>query len=238
MRAETMAFILMVFAIGVLNLGLGFALAVSLRLRPPIWVRFLGLFGLRTRSRKIREEAIKGPVHALRQTQQTASPRGAPLPTAAEEAYDTAREAGEFDLDAFCRFVALSVSSLTDFAARLKRSHRGDPQRTAWGFVAELQGICQAHLQKLTLAAERLSEELGDDVNELVLEQTAQLETTLSNLQYMDFDSGVAAAMECLSQESGNTLSAAHRLQRAMEALLGAADRKASEASPQSSDGF
>jgi hypothetical protein len=50
----------------------------------------------------------------------------------------------------------------------------------------------------------------------------------------MDFDSGASAAMERLSQETGNTISMARKLQQAIEAPLGTTDQKASEELPQS----
>jgi hypothetical protein len=161
--------------------------------------------------------------------QQAVSPPDSPLPAAAEGTSDPVLKPEQINLDTFRRFVAMSATSLTDFAARLKRSDRRDHHRTAWGFVAELQGICQPYLEKLEQAAERLSDQFGDEVQELVFEQAAQLETTLSNLQYMDFDSGASAAMGRLSQEVGNSLSTAHRLQEALEKNPpGTADQKAS----------
>jgi hypothetical protein len=156
------------------------------------------------------------------------------LPAAAETAADPVWEPDQIDLDNYRRFVAVSVTSLSDFAARLKRSSRGEHHRTAWAFVAELQGICQPYLDRLGQAAERLSDQLGDEVQQLVLEQAAQLETTLSNLQYMNFDSGASAAFQRLSQEAGNTLSMARRLQAALQAPLQTTGQKAPEQSPQS----
>jgi len=100
--------------------------------------------------------------------------------------------------------------------------------------VAELQGICQPYLEKLRQATQRLSDQLRNQVQELVLEQTAQLETTLGNLQYMDFGSGASAAIARLSQETANTLSMARKLQQALEPAPETSDQKASEESPPS----
>jgi hypothetical protein len=226
---------LLTFVIGVLNLGLGYALAAHLGFGPPALADSWRLLRPVRRLGKIgdgRGEAIRKPVQASNR-QQTESPPDVPLPAAAEEAPDPVLKAEGIDFDTFRRFVAMSVSSLTDFAVRLKRSNCGDHHRTAWAFVAELQGTCQPYLERLNQAAQRLSDRLGGEVRELVLEQAAQLETTLSNLQYMNFDSGIAAAMGRLSQESGNTLAMARRLQQAFEAPPGTAGRKASEQSPQ-----
>ena len=231
-----MEFVLLVFVIGVLNLALGYAAAVYLGLGSPALADTWRLLGFARPIGKISngpDDAIGEPVQAPRQ-QQAVSPPNTPLPTAAEKAPGPVLEPEGIDLDTFRRFVAMSVSSLTDFAARLKRSNHGDNRGAAWNCVTELQGTCQPYLERLNLAAEQLSDQLGDNVQELVLEQAAQLETTLSNLQYMDFGSGISAAMGRLSQESGNTLSMAHRLQQALEAPPAAADQKASEESPQS----
>lgn len=219
-----MAFILLVFAVGVLNIGLGFALAMFLPFRLPGLGRVWRLLGSRRRTRRMRAEAPRG---ALQELSQPATPRGAPLPAAVEEAFAPVREPGASDVETFGQFVATSVSSLTDFAARLKRSNRDNHQRTAWDFVAELQGICQAHLEKLTLAMERLSDDLGDEVQAVVLEQASQLETTLSNLHYMSFDSDLSSAMGRLSEDVGNTLSTARRLQEALEVSRGSIDQRA-----------
>jgi len=231
-----MQFVLLVFVIGVLNLALGYALAVYLGFGPPTLADTWRLPGFGRPIGKIRDgrkNAIGKPVQAPHR-QQAVSPPDAPLSAAPEEASDPVLKPKQIDLATFRRFVAMSVSSLTDFAARLKRSNHGDNRGAAWNCVTELQGTCQPYLERLNLAAEQLSDQLGDNVQELVLEQAAQLETTLSNLQYMDFGSGISAAMGRLSQESGNTLSMAHRLQQALEAPPAAADQKASEESPQS----
>jgi len=226
----------LVLVVGVLNLALGYALAVHLGLGPPTLADTWKLLGFARRIVKTsngRDDVIGKPLQSPHQEQQTASPPDAPLPAEPAEASDPVLEPQQIDLDTFRRLVAMSASSLTDFAARLKRSDQQDHHRTAWSLVAELQEICQPYLEKLRQAAERLSDQLGDEVQELVLEQAAQLETTLSNLQYMNFDSGDSAAIGRLSQETGNTLSLARRLQQALQAPPGTTDQKASEESPQ-----
>jgi hypothetical protein len=231
MRAETMGFILLVFAIGALNLGLGYALAVSLGFGPPSLGPAWRLLGSGRGAAKIREEVIAAAAQEPTPKQQTVPPPDPPMPSAAEKAPDPVPEPKQIDRETFRRFVETSVSSLKDFAARLKRAGREDHQRTAWALVAELQGICQPFLEKLRQAAERLSEEIGDEAQEIVLELAAQLETTLSNLHYMNFDSGISAAMERLSQDTGNTLSMACRLQEALDAPSGSNGSNASDES-------
>ena len=63
-----------------------------------------------------------------------------------------------------------------------------------------------------------------DEVPQLILQQAAQLETALSNLQYMDFESSCPAAVERLRTDAEKTLAVAHRLQKALEAIAETAD--------------
>ena len=232
-----MQFVLLVFVIGVLNLALGYAMGVYLGFRPPALADTWRVFGPARPIAKMisnaRDDAIGEPVQSPHQ-QQAVSPPDAPLPAVPEKTSDPVLKPKQIDLDTFRRSVTTSVTSLSDFAAGLKRSNRGDHQRTPWAFVAELQGICQPYLEKLRQATQRLSDQLRNQVQELVLEQTAQLETTLGNLQYMDFGSGASAAIARLSQETANTLSMARKLQQALEPAPETSDQKASEESPPS----
>jgi hypothetical protein len=227
----------LMFVIGVLNLALGYAMAAYLGFGPPsladTW-RLLGSARPVGETTDGRAGAIGEPAQEPPRKQQAVSPPDAPLPAAPEEVSGPVLKPKQIDLDTFRRFAAMSVSGLADFEARLKNRDPGDSLRTPWSFVAELQGICQPYLERLNQAAEQLSGQLGGEVQELVLEQAAQLETTLSNLQYMDFESGASAAMGRLSQEAGNTLSMARKLQQALEPPPEAAGPAASEPSPQS----
>ncbi len=220
-----MQLVLLTFVIGVLNLFLGYTVAVFLGVgptrpwgdrkspRPALPASMPHGEHAQTGGERVREEGRCG---------QAGSPPETPAPGTSAESSEAASEKGPITLDTFRRFVAMSASSLADFATRLKKSSRGDHTRTPWTFVAELQGICQPYLEKLTQVAERLSDQIGDEVQGLVLEQAAQLETTLNNLQYMNFDSGVLAAMGRVSQEAANTLAMAHALQKAMQPPPGA----------------
>lgn len=210
-----MAFVLLVFAIGVLNLALGFAVAVHLSSRQLTLVDAED--GLCGSARSI--EQSDGDRRGVGGEPPTAEQPELPLPgPAAAEDLDPDLELERIDFPTFGRFVATAVSALTDFTARLQKNNRGDQQRTAWAFVAELQEICQPYLNRVTQAVEQLLDEVGDKIQGLLLEQLAQLETTLNNLRYMDFDSGASAAFARLAQETGNTLSMARELQEALEA--------------------
>lgn len=231
-----MAFVLLVFTIGALNVVLGYAAAVYLGFGPPrladTW-RLLGPARRIGKTSDARGRMTEKPVPEPPPKQQGVSPAVALSPAVPEEAADLLLKPEPLDVDAFRRFVAMSASSLTDFSTRLKKSSWGDNQRTAWAFVAELQGICNPYLEKLRQATQQLCDKVGDEVQDLVLGQLAQLETTLSNLQYMDFDSGASAAIGRLSQETDSTLSGARKLQHALHPPPGTADQEASEGSPQ-----
>ena len=231
-----MGIFILVFVIGVLDVALGYALAVYLGYGPrtlaDAW-RALGVVGPIEETGNGGPGAIQAPPQEPHPQQTLSAPRG-PSPPAPEKAPDPAQEREPIDVDTFRRFVATSASNLTGFAARLKRTRWGDNQRTAWAFVAELQEICQPYLEKLQQATEQLSAQLADSVQETVLGQVAQLETTLSNLEYMDFDSGMSAAIGRLSQEAANTLSLARTLQQALAPPSEAADAMVSELWPQS----
>lgn len=203
-----MQMVLLTFVIGVLNLCLGYALAVHLGYGPPTlrdaWT------------------AISAVPRAGETSNDRSTGTDEPAPAA-----DMVVEPELSHLDALRRIVDTATSSLSGLAARLKKSRVGQSGKTGWSFVGELQEVCEPYLRHLSEAAERLvdgADELGegaaigDEVEQIVLEQVAQLETTLSNLQYMDFDSGFSTAITRLTSETENTLSTAHRLQKALEA--------------------
>ena len=220
-------------AINILNRALGYALAAYLGFGPPTLAdAWRVLFSASPTG--MTGDATPGPSQTPQQEPQTACPAVTPLPAASEEASGPALQPEASDLDAFRQFVAMSTSNLSDFDTRLKKSAREHHATPGWTFVAELQEICQACLETLGPPMQQLSEQLGDEIQEVVLKPIAQLETTLSNLHYMDFDSGAAAAIGRLSQETANTLSMAHRLQQAFEAPSGVTGQNASEESPRS----
>lgn len=232
-----MQFVLLTFVIGVLDLCLGYAIAVYLGYGPPsLWDAWDLLLasqparGASSQHAAPTHEPLRGPDQAL------ASHPDASLSVDPEGASDSAAEPELPALDLLRGIVAKGTSGLSDFTARLKSSHGGQPGRTSWSLVAELQQICEPYLRDLTKASERLSDDVGDpgdegavndEVRQIILEQLAQLETTLSNLQYMDFDSALpTATMTRLSVDSENTLSVARSLQKALEAAPETADEQ------------
>ena len=223
-----MQLVLLTFVIGVLNLCLGYALAVHLGYGPPtFWDAWKALQTPRTTSDISSDQvvAIEEVIQGLEQ--ELSSPPDASLPVEPEEVSDPVVEPELSDLDVLRRSVDKAIASLIEFAGGLKKGRAGQSGKTAWSFVGELQEICDPYVRHLSEAAERLCDEVrnsgqatapSDEAQQTILEQVAQLETTLSNLQYMDFDSGFSAAMARLRTDTANTLSVARRLQKALEA--------------------
>jgi hypothetical protein len=217
--ADTMAILFLLFVLGVLNLVIGYALAVYLGVGPSTLMegwRVLDYAGPVAGGSDGGGNLAATAVQGMQRQQPEPCPLPRP-PSALNEATGPALEPDPMDLDKLRRSVATSASNLADFAARLKKSSRGDHSRTGWAFVTELQAICQPYLARLSEVAERLSDEIGEEIQEIILEQLAQLETTLGNLQHMDFGSGATSAIERLSQETTNTLNMAHTLQKTLQ---------------------
>ena len=222
-----MQLVLLTFVIGVLNLCIGYGLAVYLGHGPPA---LRDTWEVLQSSRPIagissgRVEATEAMVQGLEQ--ESASLPETPAPAEPEEGSDRVVEPELSDLDALRRIVDQAASSLSGLAVRLEKSHEGQFGRTAWSFVGELHEVCNPYLQALTETTERILDDvdcsgrataLGDEVEQVALDQMAQLETTLSNLQHMDFDTGISTAMTRLTSEIENTLTIARRLQKALE---------------------
>ncbi len=226
-----MQLVLLTFVIGVLNLCLGYALAVHWGYGPPtLWDAWDALSARRPAA-GIPIVRIATADNVLRELEQAAtSAPQEPLPAEAEEVPDPVVEAELDEVELLRQSVDKAAASLAKFAARLKKGRAGQSGKTAWNFVSELQEICTPYVRQLGQAAERVCDAgqdaspataLGEEVEKMILEQAAQLETTLSNLQYMDFESGFSAAMTRLQADAANTLTAAQRLQECLEGVSG-----------------
>jgi len=221
-----MQLVLLTFVIALLNLCLGYAIGVYLGYGPPTLSDAREALLAPRPAADISsdqvvaiEEVIQGleqELPALADTSLSAEP---------EVLEDPVAEPELSDLDALRRSVDKAMASLTEFTDRLEKSGRGQSDRTAWSFVGELREVCEPYLQHLSEAAEGPCDEIhdsdqatavSDEVEDIILEQVAQLETTLSNLQYMNFDSGFPSAMSRLRSDAGNTLSTARKLQKVL----------------------
>jgi len=226
-----MQFVLLTLIVGVVNLCVGYGLGACLGCGPtPLRHARRGL----PKAPSAAAPAGRGAVAAGGRAPDPLEPPGLSPhnPTDCEEATDNRDAEPELPvLEALLRIVSQSTPQLAKLHRRLARGRAGQDTRSAWNFVAELQGVCQPYMERLENLVARLDEcgnpggepALDGEMQEAVLEQIAQLETTLSNLQHMDFDSGFSAAMKRLSAETASTLGVAKRLQAALLTASGAA---------------
>ena len=247
-----MGVVFLVFLIGILNLGLGYATAWYLGYGPAnLWEAWEAL-------------TADGIAHP-----QTASAPATPpmdLPTLSEElALSTAEDLAEEDMatdlkvesydedlpdvmptdapenwDLSEKFVETSVLKLnvammksglraTELDTRLRACRGHNDVETIRQCLADLQEDCRTYLAEQSEAAEqfhgRIGElgelaALGDEIEMANLEQAAQIETSLSNLQHMDFESDLEAANLRLLEELKNLRMARHRLRDSQEAAF------------------
>lgn len=214
-----------VFAIGVVNLCLGYAMGVRFGRNPPrlrnAW-QALGSFRSNAGIRP-EVEATKRMMEELEQ--QVASLEQVTRPGKPEEAPDEVAEPELPPLEALQRMVARTTPRLTDLAKRLRRTAGAQQGRTAWSFVGELQEICEPYLQGLGDVVEHVIERpnasgedatIGQQLEQTVLEQLAQLETTVNNLRHMDFSAGFSEAKNRIAGETDKLLALAGRLEEAL----------------------
>ncbi len=114
-----------------------------------------------------------------------------------------------------------SGTKATALDTRLRSCRGNTDAETIQQCLAELKEDCESYLSEQSEAAEKFSErinelgelsELGDDIEIANLEQAAQVETTLSNLSTMDFESDLETANQRLIEELDNLRIARHKL--------------------------
>jgi diguanylate cyclase (GGDEF)-like protein len=235
--------------IGVLNVCLGYAVAVALGYGPPTMVpSWQSLFG---EKKSVEEQAFEGLVQELAQ-----GPAELMLDDAADEATEVDPYDEPYDDDAVEflnvsmdnpefwdlneKYVETSILKLniammksgqrcTDLDTRLRQMQGNSDRETIAECLELLREDCESYLAEQTRNAEQFSERiselgelsvLGDEIEMANLEQSAQVETTLNNLQYMDFDSDLEAANKRLLEEINNLRAARHRLRDNQEAAF------------------
>ena len=230
-----MQVVLLTFVVAVSNLWLGYVLAVHWHERPrtpwTMWRRW-----------RFWRPTVKGstgqPAATEDNAEEAASSPEEPLPAESEEVSDAVAESGLSDLERLRQFVNKAVARLMELTGVLTKGKGKQSDSSAWSLVGELREVCDAYIRHLNKVSERLFDDprdlgqaraVSDEVEGIILEQVAQLETTLSNLHYMDFDSGMSAAMKRLTAETENTLATARRLQKALEPEPETTDDKAAE---------
>jgi hypothetical protein len=225
--------IIVVFMISILNLGLGFMLAVHLGFGPPklcrSWEKTLGISqpgaACHPQSKNEPTPEIATPSEPNDVVEPPPPPDPAPV---APVPKDTETKRDHFQI--LCHSVEKIDSRLSELNKQLNNRDRWPPGKNAWSFVTELQEICEPYLRHLSdaldsveagedAASEGTTNRFTDEIQALMLDQMAQLETTSNNLQYMDFDSGLTAALERLIAETENIHSLASRLNNVLQAV-------------------
>ncbi len=151
------------------------------------------------------------------------------LPTEAPENWDLNEKFVETSVLKLNIAMMKSGARATELDTRLRACHGRNDMETIRKCLADLQEDCRTYLAEQSEAADqfhnRLDElgemaALGDEIEMANLEQSAQIETSLSNLQHMDFESDLEAANQRLLEEIKNLRMARHRLRDSQEAAF------------------
>lgn len=117
----------------------------------------------------------------------------------------------------------------TEIDTRLRACRGHSDHETIETCLRLLREDCISYLAEQSEAAEKFSariselgelSSLGEDIEMTNLEQSAQVETTINNLEYMDFRSDPEAANQRLLEEIKNLRSARHKLRDNQEAAF------------------
>ncbi|MFW6114146.1 MAG: hypothetical protein ACOC7K_00220 [bacterium] len=224
----------MVFIFGVVNLSLGFGLAMYLSRAAPAWwedwktLVFLCRFtGAKQVSAQQRGGNSPQGASSLRTN---SNPNRAPQVAEQGDSENHDQPAPEREtLKRLKKNAEIAARKLAGYKNRLQDPDSMGFTASPWKFVGELQELCQPYMNQLSEMADKLAngaDEYGcgaspsDPLQTMLLDLMAQLETTLSNLEYMDFDSGFSAAIERIRTETNTNLSLTRKLQEAVEAEL------------------
>jgi len=226
---ETMHFVMLVFIFGVVNLGLGFGLAMYLNRTAPLWWENWDTLRLLLRFRNANQD----------RTEQQPEPIDAPAAPGTSRAVPSAETPAEIEKDEpppadqrlqeLKRALDLATRKLEGLAKQLKNPDGLGFNSSPWRFVAELQELCQPYMEQLNRSLDKLTGEEGEHdgggaadglIQKLLLDLVAQLETTFSNMQYMDFESGFSEAIDRISSETRKNLALTKALRDTVEAEL------------------
>ena len=229
--------VLLTFTIGIINLCLGYALAVFLGYGPPslvegwdaIWGESVpeegGLVGSDGPGGFLYPTQPTPPLPAPGPIRADSSPESGESPLSSREAIDALRSLNEEHVEAsilkFNVAIAESGAAMTEIETRLRWPEEGEKAATVEACLAELVKDSESYLAEQGRLTEQFRQrmgELGDmagigeEVEMANLAATAQLETTISNLTRMDFHSDLSAARARLLEELGNLRAARHHL--------------------------
>ena len=122
-----------------------------------------------------------------------------------------------------------SWAGMTDIDGQLHAAQGHSTLKTVRACLDELKKNCKTYLEQQGEAADsfhdRIGElgelsDLGEEIEMINLEQVAQIETTVSNLRHMDFESDLEAANLRLLEEINNLRAASHKLRDTQEAAF------------------
>ncbi len=235
-------------AFGVLNICLGYAVAVFLGYGPPglmeAWETLTGENGSGSATIEpfsgLPQQLTAAPLEMMLDDEageeSEIQPYDEPYDENAADFQQVALDAPEhWDLNE--KYIETSILKLniammksgaraTELDTRLRACKGRSDTETIKDCFEKLQEDCEAYLAEQAENAERFRERvgelgelkaLGDEIEMANLDQAAQVETTLNNLKYMDFDSDLEAANQRLLEEINNLRVARHRLRDEQE---------------------
>ena len=240
-----MSLVVLTLTVGILNLGLGYALAVRCGWGPGTLRQAWQGLGAGDHSAADPEDDIEIQVDELLDEFAETSLEDL-LDNDADEDMDIEAfdEAYDDDVAALSspegpdswnldeKYVETSILKLniaamksgarsTKIDTKLRAMRGNSDHDTIQSCLAELTADCETYLTELSETAERFSQRvgelgelsaLGEEIDMANLEQSAQIETTISNLNTMDFESDLEAANERLLEEIKNLRVARHKL--------------------------
>lgn len=219
--------------ISILNLALGFGLAVALEAAPRWLERRAQALQQRKQSRAAATVKPETPSAAQAPTGPAPTPV-VELPNEWLNSLETEAVVATSFVEASVQVLRLEVGRyrerLLDIDARLRECAAGVSDESLMQIAAELVDVNRDWLTKQADAAGHLSqrrgslgafEEAGQELETTLLEQAAQIETTLSNLDSLDLTTDATLAQKKLSRELGRLVDLAHSLRdRMSESLL------------------
>jgi len=248
-----MSLIVLTFIIGVLNLCLGYAVAMHLGIGPPGWAASWEIAFRRVDHEQPDHTLDDFPADDL-MAQLGATSLDDMLDETPEDEGELQPVAELYDEDAATlvkpdapvawnlneKYVETSILKLnvammksgaraTEIDTRLRATRDKPDGETVRQCVAKLLEDCRSYLSEQTESAERFSErigemgelsDLGEEIELANMEQAAQIETTVSNLEHMDLESDLAAARLRLLEELNNLRVARHHLRDSQEAAF------------------
>ncbi len=241
-----MSVVFLIFVIGVLNVCLGYVLAVRLGYGPP---GLLEAWDALSAEPQGPQEATLGASVETLVAELAATPIDQMLDDEPDEEMEDELEVENYEepdddvgdlldpdapetWDLNEKYVETSILKLniammksgakaTELDTRLRECKGNSDEDTILRCLTELKEDCKSYLAEQTELAEKFREridelgelsELGDEIEIANLEQSAQIETTLSNLEHMDFESDLEAANHRLLEEIHNLRVVRHKL--------------------------